>query len=474
MKGPAQEDALSAADALRQSSGAPRAHRKPRWRTAFLLGVFVEILGVANSHAPVFWLVNHGHSLDVPDGLLVILLLGGGAAMAALWGSVIYGVWALIDSARSRLAPRQERLALWAAALLCAVGLVSMLRNIALDKPTAYAPTQPARAVVSANNALGVDLYHEFRRTPGNVFFSPYSIITGLGMVRAGAAGQTASEIDRTAHFTIPASQVHTAFHELSERIQALRWGRRLILQSANGLWVQKDYDFRREYLDLVSRDYTAEINGTDFRSADAMSEINRWIERRTKGAIKPSSAVGRPDSAARLVLCNVIYFKGNWRSAFDSSKTAPAPFHLSRANTVSVPMMHQKGEFKTAWVQWDYPPIQLLELPYFGGDLSMVILLPSATDGLTEMENIISAESLQEWLGLLDKATARDTVVQLPRFVVRQSIDLIPRLRSLGMTSAFDERCDLAGWLIPESDIELVMNARTLLEGGIGGVKRK
>jgi serpin B len=60
----------------------------------------------------------------------------------------------------------------------------------------------------------------------------------------------------------------------------------------------------------------------------------------------------GRLDPDSRLVLCNVLYFKGNWRSQFKVKETRPAPFHLSADETVSVPMMTQEMEVKMARIE--------------------------------------------------------------------------------------------------------------------------
>ncbi len=38
---------------------------------------------------------------------------------------------------------------------------------------------------------IDADLYRLLAATPGNVFFSPYSIAAALSMVHAGAAGKT-------------------------------------------------------------------------------------------------------------------------------------------------------------------------------------------------------------------------------------------------------------------------------------------
>jgi serpin B len=106
--------------------------------------------------------------------------------------------------------------------------------------------------------------------------------------------------------------------------------------------------------------------------------------------------------------------------------------------------MMMQKGELKMARIE--EPMATLLELPYYGGDLAMIIVLPYAVDGLAEIENALTTENLSAWLARLDAANPNETYVHLPRFSTRQSVDLVPVLRSLGIVSAFNGDADFSG----------------------------
>jgi serpin B len=105
---------------------------------------------------------------------------------------------------------------------------------------------------------------------------------------------------------------------------------------------------------------------------------------------------------------------------------------------------MAQIGEFKQ--VRLSESGCSLLELPYYCGDLSMVILLPMEVDGLAEVEAALTAESLSAWLMQLDATSPHKTSVFLPRFTTRQALNLIPVLRALGMVSAFSSSADLSG----------------------------
>jgi serpin B len=398
------------------------------------------------SHYPFLWFLNTARLESTVEAMIVFLLIW--VAMALVWACVLVWGRALLSFglARLGLSGRRKRLLWWGAGVLCAAGLVYEAADKFGDRPVPFTPTPAVKTLVDGNTALALDLYQKLRVAPGNVFFSPFGISTGLGLVYAGARGGTESELGRAAHFGLAQNDLHPAFGELMNRMGRLQHVSRLTLLTANGLWCQQGHSFLNSFLDLARKDYRAEAETADFKQAAdaASSRINAWVTRRTHGRINEVLAAARLDPATRLVLCNAIYFKGNWRSSFDARKTRPAPFRLSTNETASVPTMTQEAELKTTWIE--EPQATVLELPYYGADLAMVIILPEAADGLEEIENVLTPEKLNSWLARLDTASPEKTRVHLPRFTTRQRMDLVPVLRSLGVVSAFNETADFSG----------------------------
>jgi serpin B len=62
---------------------------------------------------------------------------------------------------------------------------------------------------VKGSNAFALDLYAQLRTQPGNLFFSPESISTAFAMAYAGAHGETATEMARVFHYTLPPERLH-------------------------------------------------------------------------------------------------------------------------------------------------------------------------------------------------------------------------------------------------------------------------
>jgi serpin B len=169
---------------------------------------------------------------------------------------------------------------------------------------------------------------------------------------------------------------------------------------------------------------------------------INRWAEDQTRGRIKDLIREGMITKLHRMVLANAIYFKGEWSKKFDPQRTIPLPFTLADGTKTPVPMMRREGGFR--WYaaavpagRWE-PELQVAELPYKGGELSLVVLLPGTHDGLPALEAKLSADALAGWL-----AQARDageTEISLPKFRLEtDAVMLVKPLQKLGMTAAFD-----------------------------------
>ena len=162
-----------------------------------------------------------------------------------------------------------------------------------------------------------------------------------------------------------------------------------------------------------------------------ARRTINRWVEERTEDRIQNLLRQGDLSALTLLVLVNAIAFKGNWASQFDPALTRDAPFWVDAGEAVTVPMMAQTRRFR--WARGR--ELQVLEMPYEGDDLSMIVLLPARRDGLAQLEAALTMENLEGWTSQLREATV---LVQLPRFRLDYRFEACGALRALGITNAF------------------------------------
>ncbi|HEY54450.1 MAG TPA: serpin family protein, partial [Caldilineae bacterium] len=293
--------------------------------------------------------------------------------------------------------------------------------------------TPDAMAVAKGTNAFALDLYQQLRHEKGNLFFSPYSISVALAMTYAGARGNTAAQMAQTLHFPQEDERLHEGFAALGRLLDAVQEKGDVLISVANALWPQEGYVFLASYLDLVKRFYGVSITPLDFvNDAEAARvQINARIEEETRGKISDLIPPGMLDSLTTLVLTNAIYFKGNWANQFDKKKTKENPFWLSATKAVDAPMMTQKRSFGYAAIR----DLQILELPYVGGDLSMILLLPRSIDGLPALEDALTAENLGKWTRRL---RPQEVEVFLPKFKATSSFSLSETLAAMGMKDVF------------------------------------
>ena len=336
-----------------------------------------------------------------------------------------------------------------------ALGIASVALKIAgVSLPTfasgkfiPFTESPSSRAAIDTNTVFALDVYRQLRNQSGNVFFSPYSISTALAMVYAGARGRTETEMADAMHLSLPADEMHKAFQAIGEHLDDVQSRGRVTLLTANSAWCEKNYSVNQSFLDLTRTYYGAEIRKVDFHSdvSGACRQISDWAESKTKGKIPGAVQPSQISHNTKLVLCNAIYFKGQWKTQFKSKDTLPKPFFVTKDHTVSVPMMHLKTPVKT--VELDDAPVSLLELPYIGDNISMIVILPNKFDGLADIEQQFTFDHLHEWLDALDRTSTTRISIEFPRFRMEDEADLVPILKALGMSSLFDiAHADLSG----------------------------
>ncbi|CAI5673789.1 unnamed protein product [Oreochromis niloticus] len=350
-----------------------------------------------------------------------------------------------------------------------------------------------ATPLSKANSAFSLSLLKELsnKDKTGNIFFSPFSISSALAMVMLGASGNTATQMSEVLCFTkaekpkrAPAGQmhmqqqvqsglpnlrkvclktkdcqddVHSSFAQLLSVLN--KSDAPYSLSVANRLYGEQSYQFVEDFLGKTKKHYNAELEAVDFiKSYDAARlNINSWVEKTTQGKIKDLLAEGVLDSMTRLVLVNAIYFKGFWNKQFKKDQTQDAQFRVNKNDTKPVKMMYQKSKFPLTFIH--EVNCQIIELPYKGNELSMLVFLPQniedGTTGLEKLEKELTFEKFVEWTNpnMMDEI---EVTVGLPRFKLEENYDMKAVLVSMGMVDAFDmTKSDFSG-MSPANDLVL------------------
>ena len=300
-----------------------------------------------------------------------------------------------------------------------------------------------------ATNEFGVDLHRQLATGNENLCVSPFSIQSALGMTFAGADGDTRTQMARVLHFPNDASTVAASLaslrhslEEMSAKTTELVKNSResgapseaIALNIANRLFAQKDYDFRQDFLLLVKQNFGAAFEPMDFVADPnaATQHINEWVAEQTHDKISDLIPADALNKLTRLVLANALYLKAPWADAFFEKTTQPELFHVRGGAPVNVPTMRKTARFGYAKREG----FLVIGVPYIGGDLQFLVLLPDEIDGLRALESKLSGEVLTGCA----KLEAKDVDLHLPKFKLEPpTIALAEKLQALGMKSAFD-----------------------------------
>ena len=302
----------------------------------------------------------------------------------------------------------------------------------------ALTPTPEGIAeVVTANNQFAIDMYQQINgkseQVDENVFFSPYSLSTAMAMLYAAAEGETKAQIQKTFHYPSMdvlnpnSAALYNQFNKLNPDYK---------LATANDLWMQQGLRPNQNYLDTVQHYYSGQVTALDFEGSPdpARQTINKKIADKTKQLIPELLPKGSIKSDTAVVLTNAVYFKGDWTLPFMAERTSAQPFYNAIGRTSTVQMMEQQSYFD----YYEDKHIQVVQLPYKGDDLSMLVVLPKFNHKLAmqQLAKSLNATKIKQWRSGLVR---QEVDLQLPKFKLDARYQMKTLLADMGMPKAFN-----------------------------------
>ncbi|XP_001632351.3 leukocyte elastase inhibitor [Nematostella vectensis] len=296
-----------------------------------------------------------------------------------------------------------------------------------------------------STNAFALDLHRVLTAQGGqtNLFYSPASIVVALAMTYLGARGNTATQMTKTFHFP---TDVPEKFHDFLQALNASNSDGNQILM-ANRLFAQMGFEILEEFKKASKESFSAEMALVDYvkNSNGARDTVNRWVEQKTKDKIKNLIPEGMFNKDTILCLVNAVYFKGSWMKHFNRNATQSGKFKTTPSQEIQVQFLYQSSEFR--YLESSTLGCQIVELPYAGEKLSMVVLLPNEVDGLGKLESSLNKETLQEVMTSLRNSHPEEVEVTLPKFTLTQEFSLGETLKGMGASDLFSPgKADLSG----------------------------
>ncbi len=337
------------------------------------------------------------------------------------------------------------------------ISLFKISRNMLFTILTPLASLQLAAAaeadqdrLISANNSFAFDLTAEVAKdqTNTNIFISPFSVSSVLQMVENGAAGQTKEEMQKVLHDSgFTSTTLNESFKEVNQRLASRK---NVTLNLANGIWFKQGFHLKPAFVAENKNFFQAELAAVNFDNPSSAQTINNWADKQTQGKIK--DIVQYPfDPLTRVILANVIYFKGKWNTPFDKNQAKPRDFHLPSGKVKSAPMMVQSREF-------DYqekPDFQAVRLFYQGG-FQMGVFLPAKKSSPQKL--IESFKTSGNWQDNIQPGfNSRQGTLMLPKFRMEYAVRLNEPLETLGMKRAFSINAEFSAMAVEPLNISEV-----------------
>lgn len=308
--------------------------------------------------------------------------------------------------------------------------------DVVLNLPSSMKLTPAELELVESGNGFTFDLFEKLCETNGNksIVSSPLSVTYALGMLNNGAKGNTLKQINDVLGFGNSGADSINAFcYKLINTAPNLDSLTKVHI--ANTIFVRDDVTLKELFVRKANLFYKADVKSRKF-DLSTLDEINHWASDNTEQMIKKVLDESDFDPrSAESYLLNALYFKGTWTYKFDKNKTTDKPFYPAggQGSTVNVPMMQLAANVDYA----RNDEYQALCLPYGNGSYRMTILLPVVSQGQNGYD-VPAVPSLETWNQLNSSMTKADFEIKLPRFEIDTDVNLIPIMKSLGMTDAF------------------------------------
>jgi serpin B len=301
---------------------------------------------------------------------------------------------------------------------------------------------------VAANNAFATDLYRAVAPNRGNFAYSPYAVLTALGMARAGTGNpsDTRSQFDSFLHANL-SPDLDTGLSTLQQGLRArsgetrstIRKGK-VSLEFATSLWGQRGTHFKEDYLDLLSSAYDTGFHVVDFRTdaESARQAINKWGNEATKGRFDELAPRGDVTQYTRFVIAAESYLQAPWLLPFDPANTKRGVFQRVDDQPVDARMMQLTAPTGLRYA--DKPDWTAIEIPYLGEQLSLVVAMPTAGQ-FEAFEQGLNDDRVRE---IMTSLQPQPIDLRLPQFQFTTAANLDEAMKPV-LPASFDQNADFS-----------------------------
>ena len=275
-----------------------------------------------------------------------------------------------------------------------------------------------------------------------NVVLSPWGVANLFALLQTGARGDTAKGMAFALQLggvePPEPDAVAATFRESRTNLERAA-NDDVALELSDSLWIKPGFALSESFRSLARDAFDADVRFT-WMGAKGREAINAFVAEKTHDRIK--DLIQPPvldDPLTRLVAVDTVYLKAKWDMPFEKDATRDRTFHAPGGD-VEVPFLHDTRHAEIL----DAPECAALRLPYRHDSMEMLVLLPSPSNTLADVEARLGRPYLDR---LAASPWRGEAVLALPKFDFGSDHDLKPILEPMGMGAAFDPaRADFSG----------------------------
>ncbi|HHW93930.1 MAG TPA: serpin family protein [Clostridiaceae bacterium] len=263
-----------------------------------------------------------------------------------------------------------------------------------------------------------------------NALYSPISLYYALAMVEAGAGGETKSEL-RAFLAMLDEMDAGAELQKLYALMLHEGTSEELI---ANAVWMRSELGDQvgQDWLDQLANRFYASAFKVDFKDKATAEKMSKWVEKQTRGKIKPKIDL----SDADMILMNTLYFKAEWEKAFEKADSLSDVFFAPSGTLADVLFMNAVCFSQEYLVAEEF---RASAIKLKNGKIDFI--LPN--EGISPETLLANPEFLKSVCE--GKRETADIAFSIPQFSYRSKIDVFEKMETLGLREMLQNNPDLS-----------------------------
>lgn len=283
---------------------------------------------------------------------------------------------------------------------------------------------------VKATNHFGLKLLEDIKEPNKNIMISAVSLQSALGTLSGAGKEPEIQSILKTLDMNIPIDKLNQNNQKIIKLCK--NPGENITLNMSTSIWIADHLKINKNYGIFLDKYYNSDINKIDFKdSQKAADRINNWCLEKTNKMINKTVD---PDDIANsnTVICNALYFFGQWTTPFNSKFTFDGQFKPYKGSQINIKMMSKTENYK--YIRNDN--YDAISLPYGKTkDFAIDIIIPKDQKAMDICLNHLKEHNTS----IFNNERYNEDKVEfiMPKFQIDYRVSLINILKKYGLQTS-------------------------------------